>query len=249
MELKQCIHKGKTKSVWLVDGKAVKVFEPGYSKTDVLYEALNTARVEDAGMDIPDLLSVEVLDDGRWAIVSEYIEGKTLAALMDENPDKTEDYLDKMADLQIEINRKTNPLLTRLKDKLVREIIDGDALDDAVKYNLLTKLQGMPRHTKLCHGDYQPDNIIVDKNGKWHVIDWVHATQGNASADIARTCLLLELRKSGLAETYMKLFCEKTNTKMSYVREWMPIIAAAELQKKRPEERKLLELWTNSLNG
>ena len=47
----------------------------------------------------------------------------------------------------------------------------------------------------------------------------------------------------------MKLFCEKTNTKVSYVREWMPIIAAAELQKKRPEERKLLELWTNSLNG
>ena len=61
MKLDNCIYKGALKSVYQEDEKAIKVFAPNYSKTDVLYEALNTARVEDSGMDIPKLLeSLEV---------------------------------------------------------------------------------------------------------------------------------------------------------------------------------------------
>ena len=85
MKLDKCIYKGNKKSVYVTDGKAVKVFEPGYSKSDVLYEALNTARVEDAGMDIPKLLNVSLKKKKRQ-ITSEYISGKTLSTLMKENP-------------------------------------------------------------------------------------------------------------------------------------------------------------------
>ena len=48
MKLDNCISKGILKSVYLKDGNAVKVFDKKYNKSDVLYEALNTARVEDA---------------------------------------------------------------------------------------------------------------------------------------------------------------------------------------------------------
>ena len=45
--MNNCISKKDTKAVYK-DGNTVrKVFAPDYSKTDVLYEALNTARVED----------------------------------------------------------------------------------------------------------------------------------------------------------------------------------------------------------
>ena len=67
----------------------------------------------------------------------------------------------------------------------------------------------MPKHTKLCHGDFNPSNIIVGDDGKLYVIDWVHASQGNASADVARTYLLLSLKDKKKAELYMDLFCEK----------------------------------------
>ena len=68
--MKKCIYKGTLKSVYVDKDKAEKVFALSYSKSDVLYEALNTARVEDTGLDIPRLLNVSVVD-GKWTITSE----------------------------------------------------------------------------------------------------------------------------------------------------------------------------------
>ena len=45
--MKKCIYKGTLKSVYVDKDKAEKVFALSYSKSDVLYEALNTARVAD----------------------------------------------------------------------------------------------------------------------------------------------------------------------------------------------------------
>lgn len=246
MKFEKLIHKGNKKDVYLVDGTAVKVFAKDYSKADVLYEALNTARVEDAGMPIPKLLSLGVQDE-QWYIQSEYIEGTTLAELMEKKPKEKDKLLEKMVIYQIDMNKKSNPLLGRLTDKYIRLIEETD-LDSNVKYELLTKLSGMHKHTKLLHGDYSPENIIVDKRGHFHVCDWVHATQGNASADIARTYLLLALKSEEDAKKYLKIFCEKTGTKESYVQEWLPIVAAAQLTKNRPEEKDLLEKWCDVID-
>lgn len=244
MKLDKCIYKGNKKSVYVTDGKAVKVFEPGYSKSDVLYEALNTARVEDAGMDIPKLLNVS-LDDGKWQITSEYISGKTLSTLMKENPKDLDKYIEKMVDFQLEINMKQNPLLTKLKDKLSRQINELDEISASTKYELLTRLESMPKHTKLCHGDFSPENIIVSDAGKLYAIDWVHATQGNASADVARTYLMLALSNPDAADKYMNYFCKKTATDKKYVQNWLPIVAAAQLEKKKAEEKEFLMRWAD----
>lgn len=103
----------------------------------------------------------------------------------------------------------------------------------------------MPKHTKLCHGDFCPSNIIVGDDGKWYLVDWVHASQGNASADVARTYLLLSLKDKKIADMYMDLFCDKTGTEKRYVQGWLPIVAAAQLAYKRPDEKELLESWIN----
>lgn len=242
MALEKCISKGTLKSVYLEDNVAVKVFEKEYPKSEVLYEALNNARVEDTGLNIPKILEV-TLADGKWAIRREYVEGKTLYELMKENPGKIDEYIEMMVDMQLKIHQKRNPLLNKLKDKMSRQINDLDCIDDATKYDLQSKLEGMPKHTKLCHGDYGPKNIIVDSEGELHVVDWVHASQGNASADVARTYLLLALDSMEIADKYMELFCEKSGTKKQYVQQWLPIVAAAQLAKKRPEERDLLFKW------
>ena len=46
--MKKCISQNNLKSVYLENNTAIKVFSKDYNKSDVLYEALNTARVEDA---------------------------------------------------------------------------------------------------------------------------------------------------------------------------------------------------------
>ena len=79
----------------------------------------------------------------------------------------------------------------------------------------------MPKHNKVCHGDFNPSNIIITEDGTPYIIDWAHATQGNASADVARTYLLFCLEgKQDVADKYLNLFCEKSGTEKKYVQKW-----------------------------
>ena len=244
MKLDNVIAVRTNKTLYRDGDNSIKVFDVEYSKADVLNEALNQARVEETGLNIPKALEVSKID-GRWAIVSEYISGKTLEALMAENPEKEDEYLDLFVDLQMKVHSKTSPLLTKLKDKMNRKISLAD-LDETTRYELHTRLEGMPKHNKVCHGDFNPSNVIITESGIPYIIDWAHATQGNASADVARTYLLFCLDgKQELADKYLDLFCAKSKTEKKYVQKWMPIVAASQSVKGKPEERDFLHSWTN----
>lgn len=243
---RELISQNATKSVYRDGDKAIKVFCKGFPKAEVLNEALISARVEALGeINIPSTLAVSVDDDGCWAITKDFIDGKTLQQLMDENPDKLDEYMNQMVDLQLMIHSKNCPLLNKLKDKMARQISEIEELNPVNRYDLLTRLDSTPKHKKLCHGDFQPSNIIVAPDGRMFVLDWVHATQGNASADVARTYLLFCLENQDTADKYMDLFCKKTGTDKRYVQQWLPLVAASQLTKKRPEEAELLHKWLN----
>ena len=234
-----------TKTVYRDGDKVIKVFDEHYSKADILNEALNQARVEETGLNIPKLEEVTKVN-GRWAIVMDYIKGKTLAQLMAENPDKIDEYLNLFVDLQMEVHSKKAPLLNKLKDKMNRKISQAD-LTATIRYDLHTRLESMPKHNKVCHGDFNPSNIIIsDEDGTPYIIDWSHATQGNASADVARTYLLFWLAGDiNLAEKYLNLFCLKSDTAKQYVQKWIPIVAASQLVKGKAQEREFLLHWVN----
>lgn len=233
------------KAVYKVGNTVVKLFDSDiYPKSDILNEALNQARVEETGLPIPDLKSVSVID-GKWAIIIDYVEGKTLQELIDENPDKVDEYLELFVDLQMEIHSKKAPLLNKLKDKMNRKISTLTELDATTRYELHTRLESMPKHIKVCHGDFNPSNIIIDNEGKAHILDWSHATQGNASADVARTYLLFLLNQPELADRYLKLFCAKSNTAKQYVQHWIPIVAASQIVKGVQKEKEFLMQWVD----
>ena len=184
---RELVFTSEKKTVYRDGSTAIKEFCDGFPKAEVLNEALCNARVEDIeALNVPKILGVSVVD-GKWSILKEYVEGKTLQQLMDENPDKLEEYMEGMVDLHLLIHKQACPLLNKLKEKTIRALKSVEQLDDSTRYELMTRLDGMPKHTKLCHGDFNPTNIIVGDDGKWYVIDWVHASQGNASADV---CLL-----------------------------------------------------------
>lgn len=232
------------KTVYRDGDKTIKVFDEDYKKSDVLNEALNQARVEETGLNIPKVIEVTKVD-GKWAIVTEYIKGKTLAQLMEENPDKFDEYLKLFVDLQISVHEKKCPLLNKLKDKMNRKITEAD-LDATTRYELHTRLEGMPKHNKVCHGDFNPSNIIINEEGVPYIIDWSHATQGNASADVARTYLLFWLKGDiEGAKKYLDLFCKKSDTAKQYIQKWLPIVAASQSVKGNEKEREFLLSWVN----
>ena len=244
MKLDNVIAVRKAKKVYRDGDKCIKVFDKDYSKADVLNEALNQARIEETGLNIPKVLEVTTID-GKWAIVSEFIEGVTLAELMEKNPDKLDEYLNVLVDVQLEIQSKTCPLLNKLKDKMNRKISEAD-LDATTRYELHSRLEGMPKHNKVCHGDINPSNIIVTNDGKYYIIDWSHATQGNASADAARTYLLFCLKENEeIAKKYLEIFCKKSDTAKQYVEKWLPIVAASQTVKGNEDERQFLLSWTD----
>lgn len=244
MKLDKVIAVRKAKTIYRDGDRCIKVFNKDFSKADVLNEALNQARIEETGLNIPKILEVTMID-GKWAIVSDFIEGKTLAQLMQENPDKKDEYMDFFVDLQLTMHSKKCPLLNKLKDKMHRKISISE-LDATTRYELHTRLEGMPKHNKVCHGDFNPSNIIITEDGTPYILDWSHATQGNASADAARTYLLFCLNgDTEGAKNYLKLFCQKSDTAKQYVQKWMPIVAASQSVKGNEEEREFLLSWVN----
>ena len=246
MNLDRVIALRNKKTIYRDGSKCIKVFDEAYSKADVLNEALNQARIEETGLNIPRVLEVTTVE-GKWAIVSEYIQGKTLAQLMQEDTEgeHQDEYLELLVNLQLQMHEKTCPMLNKLKDKMNRKISQTD-LDATTRYDLHTRLEGMPKHNKVCHGDFNPSNIIITEDGTPYILDWAHATQGNASADAARTYLLFWLNGDiDGAKKYLDLFCKKSDTAKQYVQKWMPIVAASQSVKGNANEREFLLSWVN----
>lgn len=229
----------KTKTIYREGNKVVKRFNENYSKADVLNEALNQARVEESNLHIAKILAVTTINN-QWSIELEYVEGRTLQQLMDENPDKIDEYLEMFVNIQIEMHKQVCPRLGKLKDKYRRKLALLD-IDPSTKYDLYTKLDAMPKHTKLCHGDFNPSNIIVQEDGIPVILDWSHATQGNASSDAAYAYLDFLLQgKKDIAKKYIKLFSKKTNTALQYVQSWISLVSAVKLLKATEEEKEIL---------
>ena len=149
MNLDRVIAVRNAKTIYRDGNQCVKVFNENYSKADILNEALNQARIEGIGLHVPKILGVTMIE-GKWAILSEFIQGKTLSQLMKEDPDSKSKYLNMFVDLQMEVQSKTCPMLNRLKDKMSRKISQAD-LDATTRYDLLARLEGMPSHNKVCY--------------------------------------------------------------------------------------------------
>ena len=155
MDLSNVIAFRANKTIYRDGDTVVKVFGEGFKKAEVLNEALNHARVEETALNVPELFGVGMTSDCKWYIMTEYIPGQTLAELMAQNPKKHAQYLEQFVDLQLLMHRQICPLLPRLRDKMDRKIIQTE-LPTATKYDLHTRLESMPRHNKLCHGDFNP---------------------------------------------------------------------------------------------
>ena len=244
MKLENVIATRKSKTIYRDGDSVIKLFDDNFSKSDILNEALNKARIEETGLKIPKIKAVTMVD-GKWAIVSEYIEGKTLAELMKENPDKYDEYLERFVDIQLDVHSRRSQLLSKIKDKMDMKISMTD-LDPTTRYDLHMRLEAMPTHKKVLHGDFNPSNIIITPDDEAYILDWSHATQGNASADAARTYLLFHLAgEKKNADKYMNLFCLKSNTPRQYVEKWLPIVAASQSVKGNEKEREFLLSWVD----
>ena len=236
----------RTDKVILRDKDSVlKIFGPSYKVSLILNEAMNEARAAETGLPVAKVLEVMKLRD-HWCIRREWVEGETLADVMDKDKKNLQKYLRQFVAIQCEIFGKTSDRMGNLADKLDKQI-SASPLPKETRYDLHMKLQSFPRGKALCHGDFNPTNVIITPNGEWRVIDWSHVRLGDPLADVARTYLLFWLSGHvAAAEKYMALACEALRAKVADVQKWLPIVAAAESAKEQSaKNHELLLHWAS----
>jgi len=232
------------KTIYRDGDKVIKLLNEEYSAPNVLSEALNLAAVGETKLKVPKLVEVTKIK-GKWAIVWEYVEGTPLDQLMAKNKDKAQEYLERFVDIQIDMHSYSASWLPLLAEKMDRKI-KASGIDATCRYELLGRLAGMPKNTKLCHGDFNPSNIIITDKNEVYIIDWSHAAQGEPLADVAHTYLLFWLSGNiSMADKYLALFCKKSDTPKQCVQKWLSIVAASRLPNARNEEKEFLLSWAN----
>lgn len=234
------------KTVYRDGDRCIKLFGEGYSKAGVFSEALNLAYAEETGLNVPKVIDVTSID-GKWAIVTEFIEGKSLNRLMEENPDKTEEYMELFTRLHIELGKKRCPMMCRVTDKITEKVRRSE-MKATLRFGLYSLLGSMEHEYDLCHGDFVPANVIIGPDGKQNIIDWSHAAAGPVAADAAKTYLILKVtNRTKEAEIYLKLFTEMSGIGEELIKKWIPLSAASYGIRGNEEEKRFIDACINLL--
>ena len=185
MNLDRIIAVRNNKTVYRDGDRCVKVFIGPYPQSAIYREAMNRSIFLEAGLRVPKIFEVTEIE-GKPAIVSEYIRGKTLERLMRETPEQSGALLTLFVRLQREIHAKSAPAFFRLKSVLLEGLSEHD-LPEPYRARLYAEAERLPDGDRICHGDFNPTNVIVTPEGKSYILDCPCAMAGIPAFDAAIT--------------------------------------------------------------
>ncbi len=241
MELDRIIAVRTDKAVYHDGDCAVKVFGSDFCKAKIFREAFYQTQLEATSLNVPPVEKICQIDD-KWAIFSRYIRGKTLEQEMLETPEDMEKHIGKLVKVQLKIHEAISPdaNFPNMKKELLQRLTCARLPEETI-CRLKTVLETLPEERRLCHGDFNPSNIIYTAKGEAYILDWARVCMGNPAADAAETyfTLLLEYSKE-IADTYFNRYCTESGIGAFEITQWFPIIAACCTAKADQEQMSLL---------
>ena len=256
MKKGKMIGRGMTAEVYEWGGdRVLKLFLHGFTEERIKYEAEAGHVVREAGVPSPDVYGTVEMED-RKGIVFGRISGKSMLRHVETEPLMLKHYAKQMARLHFEIHRHSANGLISQKEKLASAIKESSKLLGYREDRIMACLKALPDGDSICHGDLHFDNIIVSGGGPV-AIDWANANRGNPLADVARTCITINLPtmppgtpifmimpyiygKLLTYETYLKEYIRLARVRPEHVDAWMLPVAAAKLKEKIPGEKEWL---------
>ncbi len=194
------IGKGRTAEVYdYKDNKVLKLFYSTFSDKDIECEYLITKNISDTTSIAPKVYDV-INVNNRMGIVYEKINGIMLSVYLARNLKNTLKIVRKFTQTQKIINNINFEKFPNHTNKLEQKIMSSSLLCNSEKEKILKYLKIINKN-EICHGDYHPENIFVDQNYNFRVIDWANMYVSNKFIDIARTYYLFKLGKSLRRET------------------------------------------------
>ncbi len=250
---------GRTAEVYAWgDDQILKLYRAEMPREWVYYEARIGRIVTEAGLQAPaigDVVEVE----GRLGVLYERIVGPSMLDALARRPWTVGRAGREFARLHAAIHTCVRPELPSQRNSLIGAIRHAPRLDDAAKSRVLAALARLPDGDAVCHGDLHPENIILARRGPI-VIDWMTATRGNPTADVARTVLMLrigalpphlaaarrimiELFRRAFLAVYLAEYRTLRPFPVEQIEAWIPILAAARLNEQiAAEEDRLVRL-------
>jgi uncharacterized protein (TIGR02172 family) len=227
---------GRTAEVYAWgEGQVLKLFHDWFSRQTVEYEAKIARAVHAAGLPVPAVGEI-VEAEGRLRLVYERVDGLPMDQTLAKKPWKFFSFARLLARLHADMHASSIALdAPSQKQRLERKNREAQALPNDLREAVLNTLEQMPDGEQLCHGDFHPQNVLMTRRGPV-VIDWIDATRGNPTADVARSSIILQgaALTNPLAgwfhDAYLKHYFERQrdNARHQYST-WRTIVAAGRL--------------------
>ena len=187
----QLIGKGRLAEVFAWgDTQVLKLFAVGRDAAAIEAEARISQTVHEAGVVTPGTHGV-VEVEGRRGIVYDRALGTSMLGQLSAKPWRLFAFGRMLAELHATIHQCRVDHLPSQHEQLERLIARAELPADR-RDTALARLRELPEGTAVCHGDFHPDNVLINGDAPT-IIDWTTACVGNPVGDFARTSLILQL--------------------------------------------------------
>lgn len=241
----ELIGAGRTADVFLYDEEQVlKLYKESVDAASVVREFDTAVYACENNLPTPKPIAV-IQEENRHGIVFRRIEGTSLLNLLSDSPMSMPHIAVKMARLHHHINSIAySDASNSQKESLVHAIMRSPLLSEGDKAKIRNYIETLPDEKFLCHGDFHPDNILIDED-LW-IIDWMTGTSGSPACDVARSRMILECSdipeaipavqrfflsfgKKALAKKYVREYCRISGLTPGEIDRWMLPLYAARL--------------------
>ncbi len=186
---------GRTAEVYeYKDNKVLKLFYSTSNDKEIEDEYLIARNISDKTSIVPKVYNVLNIKN-RTGIVYEKINGKMLSDYLSGNIMNARRIVRKFAQTQKRISSINVENIPGHTNKLKQRIMRSRLLNDSEK-EIISRYLRIINNNEICHGDYHPENVFVDQNNNFKVIDWANMIVSNKYIDIARTYYLIKSGKS-----------------------------------------------------
>ncbi|WP_195576619.1 aminoglycoside phosphotransferase family protein [Paenibacillus sp. 1001270B_150601_E10] len=237
---------------WEEGSKILKLARPNIYYGDAAVEYQKNLTVWESG--IPSARPFELVDiEGRPGIVFERIIGDTLTerfirqGLQQADIHGDGELVRVTAQLLYDIHQRNDvPLPPSQREQLIYAIQHAVQLSEAEREHIVNSLRPLPQKAQLCHGDPNPHNILIQKDNKPLLIDWMNAAIGNPEADLAEYIIMIRYAvlpadmpepilkmfdqvRELMIERFMEEYTRKSGITHAEVEPWLVPIAARKL--------------------
>lgn len=264
------IGQGRTADIYAyTSDQILKLYHRNFSLEAIQNEFRITQLLNEKKLPVPQARKIMVEGD-RTGIVFERIEGQTIFSMMFHQPSSLLELVHQLAACHQELHAQSDNerVLPSQKQVLSGAIQRTHLLSAEDKARILDYLTRLPEQIQICHGDYHPDNVMMNEmKNAYDVIDWMTGMSGDPAGDVARSWVILtsaslpedadpalqlgfERSRDTIVDGYINQYTHLSGVTWQEIERWILPVAAARLEESLPgnEAEKVLKLVKDRLN-